>query len=64
MIPIGILSGKGGSGKSALAFNLAHALAKRGRRVIAIDLDLVDAPSDRIAIRLYRRQVEREPVNA
>ena len=39
MIPIGILSGKGGSGKSALAFNLAHALAKRGRRVIAIDLD-------------------------
>lgn len=39
MLTVGITSGKGGSGKTALAFHLAHGLARRGRRVIAIDLD-------------------------
>ena len=36
---IGVTSGKGGSGKSAVAFHLAHGLARRGRRVLALDLD-------------------------
>lgn len=30
---------KGGAGKTTLAYNLAHALARSGRRILAIDLD-------------------------
>lgn len=37
---IGILSGKGGVGKSTLAFNLSTALAEQSVRVLLIDADL------------------------
>lgn len=37
---LAIASGKGGVGKSMLSANLAIALAKRGAKVIAVDLDL------------------------
>lgn len=37
---IGIVSGKGGVGKTTLCANLAFALAMRGKRVIAIDGDI------------------------
>jgi len=37
---IGILSGKGGVGKSTLALNLAAALTEQGERVILIDGDI------------------------
>lgn len=37
---IGVVSGKGGVGKSALAANLAVTLARRGARVGALDADL------------------------
>jgi chromosome partitioning protein len=30
---------KGGAGKTTLAYNIAHALARHGRRVLALDLD-------------------------
>ncbi len=37
---IGIVSGKGGVGKTTLCANLSFALAKRGKNVIAIDGDI------------------------
>lgn len=37
---ISVASGKGGVGKSIIACNLALVLAKRGRRVILVDLDV------------------------
>ncbi len=53
---VAIASGKGGVGKTFLAASLAHALARRGRRVLLVDADLglanldvqlaVDAPHD------------------
>jgi len=36
---IAIWSAKGGSGKTTIAANLAHAFARRGRRVLLLDLD-------------------------
>lgn len=36
---IAFLNQKGGVGKTTMAFNTAHALASRGHRVLAIDLD-------------------------
>lgn len=37
---VAIASGKGGVGKTFLAVSLAHALARRGRRVLLVDGDL------------------------
>ena len=39
MLTIGVLSGKGGVGKSTIAVNLALALQKRGRKVALMDMD-------------------------
>lgn len=36
---ISFINQKGGVGKTTMAFNAAHALAKRGHKVLAIDLD-------------------------
>lgn len=36
---ISFINQKGGVGKTTMAFNVAHALAKRGHKVLAIDLD-------------------------
>ena len=58
------LARKAGSSLDQISVNLGHSNIATTSRYLKTDLDLVDAPSDRIAIRLYRRQVEREPVNA
>jgi ATP-binding protein involved in chromosome partitioning len=42
VIPVLITSGKGGTGKSTVAANLALALADRGLRVSLLDADLMD----------------------
>ena len=36
---IGVISGKGGVGKTTMAFNLAHALSHQGSKVLCIDMD-------------------------
>ena len=43
---MGIVSGKGGVGKSALAVNLASSLARMGRRVLLVDADAGLANAD------------------
>ncbi|MBD0315671.1 MAG: P-loop NTPase [Nitrospiraceae bacterium] len=42
---VSIASGKGGVGKSVVAANLALLLAKRGRQVVLVDLDIGGADS-------------------
>jgi chromosome partitioning protein len=36
---ISFINQKGGVGKTTMAYNTAHALAKKGHKVLAIDLD-------------------------
>ena len=36
---ISIVNNKGGVGKTTVAVNLAHALTRRGQRVLVIDMD-------------------------
>jgi len=47
---IAIASGKGGTGKTTVAVNLAYALAKRGRRVRLLDCD-VEEPNDHLFVK-------------
>ncbi len=54
-----VTGGKGGTGKSTVATNLAAELTARGRRVLLLDLD-VDEPNDHLL--LGARPEGREPV--
>lgn len=47
---ITVASGKGGTGKTTLAVNLAHALAQRGERVRLLDCD-VEEPNDHLFVK-------------
>ena len=47
---IAVASGKGGTGKTTFAVNLAHALAGRGERVRLLDCD-VEEPNDHLFVR-------------
>lgn len=58
---IGIASGKGGTGKTTVATNLAHVVARRGRRVAYLDCD-VEEPNGHIFLQpeiAARRPVEK-----
>jgi chromosome partitioning protein len=40
-----IINFKGGTGKTTLAINISHALARKGERGLLIDCDLLSTPS-------------------
>jgi MinD superfamily P-loop ATPase len=52
---IGVTGGKGGTGKTVVAVNLAVALARRGIRVTYLDCD-VDCPSAHIVMGVKRKE--------
>lgn len=51
---IGVTGGKGGTGKSFFAINLAVALSKKGAKVVLLDCD-PDSPSDHILLGAERK---------
>jgi chromosome partitioning protein len=54
---ISLLTGKGGAGKSTLAFNLAGAIAEKGKKVILIDAD-TEKPD---AYGMYQQAEDKKP---
>lgn len=59
-VQVCVSGGKGGTGKSFVATNVAVLLARRGYRVVLADLD-VEAPNDHVLLGLERLEAE-EPV--
>lgn len=57
---VGVTGGKGGTGKSFVATNLAVLLASRGLRLVLADLD-VEAPNDHLLLGVERLEAE-EPI--
>ena len=58
---IGIISGKGGVGKSSVAANIAYRMMKRGIKVGIIDADYADNPDNEGAI--YFQVINLSPFN-
>jgi MinD superfamily P-loop ATPase len=55
---IAITGGKGGTGKTTLAVNLAAALSKKGQRILLVDTD-VDSPTTAITSGLKPRPIKK-----